>query len=236
VRPLLTRILLSTTILASAGAAAWLLFVSPYARFRTLKVVGNHRATESALRHLANLPVGAPLATLDLGRAAENVAHHPWVASVEVSRSLPETVTLRIEERVPVALLSMDGLFLVDATGEAFARARAGELDLPVLTGLDDAVLATDPPLARRLVRDALAIVDAAAARGGIAQEAVSEVHFDARAGYSLGLRNGGEVLLGFSGADALDRLPLMAEAGLDLARPHRVDLGPRLLAVATPL
>ena len=235
-RTLLARILLSSTALAAAGALGWLLFVSPYARFRTLKVEGNHRATESALRHLANLPVGAPLASLDLDRAAENVAHHPWVASVEVGRSLPETVILRVEERVPVALLSMDGLFLVDATGEAFARAHPGDLDLPVLTGLDDAVLAADPPLARRLVRDALAIQAAGTSRGAIAAEDISEVHFDAKAGYSLALRNGGEILLGFAGVDALDRLPRMAASGLDLARPHRVDLAPRLLAVATPL
>ena len=59
------------------------------------------------------------------GRRGPAMAAHPWVRTVEVTRSLPDTLQLRVEERAPVALASLGDLYVVDARRCAVqARAR----------------------------------------------------------------------------------------------------------------
>lgn len=243
---------IAATGFAALGAAAglvWLGFFSEALRFRELRIVGNDRASSPALRHLADLPVGAPLLLLDLDDAVAGARRHPWVKSATARRVFPDTVVLTIEERQPQALLLLDALYLVDETGTPFRKADAADLDHPVLTGLPPDLATKDPPLARRIVADALALLQASEGRAGMQRSALSEVRFDARAGYTLVLRNGGEVLLGFqdpptedgvpgpAGWDrALARLDTLAGQGVLLSPPVRIDLGLPKLAVVTPL
>lgn len=235
-RRLLQRALLSVAALGAVGGGWYAAFESPLFRYEELRVVGLGRATEAQVRHLADLEPGEPLFGLDLGRAAEGVERHPWVAHAEVRRVFPHTVVVQVEERVPVAVLQHDGLFLVDADGHPFVRARPADLDLPMITGITPALAERSPSLARRLLADALALVDQGTIRPNLGPAALSEVRFDPRAGYTLVLRNGGEIRAGFLGAAAFERLDTLATAGVDLSRPLRVDLGLRSLAVVTPL
>lgn len=221
---------------ASASGVAWLLLASPYVRFHTLRVVGNTRATTVAVAQLAALPAGDPLLLVDLDSAVAAVERHPWVARVEASRRLPDTVVLRVEERQAAAVVQLDQLYVVDADGTPFVKAGPADMDHVIFTGLDPALASREPALARRIIRDGLLLVAAAPGRAGLSESDVSEVHFDASAGYTLFLRNGGEVLLGFQDADRLDRLDLLAKNGLDLSKPHRIDLAAERLAVVTPL
>lgn len=239
----------SLAVLGAVGGVVWVGFFSDLLRYRELRVVGNARASEAALRHLADLPTGEPLLLLDLDGAVAGVSRHPWVKRATARRIFPDTVVLQVEERVPVALLLLDGLYLVDADGTPFRKADGADLDHPVVTGIPPELARADAPLARRIVADALALLEAIEGRAGLRRSAISEVRFDARAGYTLALRNGGEVLLGFQepapdggipGTEgwsrALARLDHLAGQGVLLSRPIRVDLGPARLAVVTPL
>lgn len=228
----------ATTCLALAGAGAlgWLVFVSPYLRFHTLVVEGNTRASTLALTQLAGLPVDAPLATIDLDSAVAAVAEHPWVAHAEASRRLPDTIVLHVEERVAAGVLHLDHDYLVDEDGRPFTQAGPGDLDQVFVTGLTPELAESQPALSQRLVHDGLALARAVVGHGGIQESDVSEVHFDTESGYSLLLRNGGRLLVGFDGADHLDRLDQLARSGLDLSLPHRIDLAPARLAVVSPL
>lgn len=224
-------------LLGALAGAAWVMLGSELLRYRVVRIVGNTNAGELEIRHLADLPVGDPLVLLDLGAAVRGVEHHPWVRTADARRVFPDTVVIRVEERTPIAILQLGTeLFLVDADGVAFTRATPGELDHPFLTGISPKFADEQPALARRIVHDGLTLISAAAGRGGLAESDISDVHFDTRAGYTLGLRNGGEVLLGFRDAEILTRLDALSADGLDLSRPHRVDLGSPQLAVVTPL
>lgn len=222
--------------LALLGAVGWLAVGSPWLRYQRLEVVGNHRADVVQLRHLAKLPEGEPLVMLDLTAAVAGVQRHPWVKSARAARRFPNAVVIDVVERSPAALLNLDGLYLVDADGTLFARAGAGDLDHPILSGLDPALVTAQPELARRLVRTGLDWLAAGKAQGGLAEAEISELHFDAKTGYTLYLRNGGEVLLGFTGQQRVARLSMLTARGLDLRAPHRVDLASDRVAVVTPL
>jgi cell division protein FtsQ len=225
-----------TASVAVLGGLGWLLLGSDLTRFRTLRVEGNTRASEAQLRHLADLAPGGPLLTLDLDRAVAGVERHPWVAEASARRVFPDTVVLDVRERQVRALLMLDQLYLVDTTGTPFRKADAGDLDHPVITGVPPTLADTDPPLARRIIQDALALLDAIPGRAGLQEADISEVRFDAESGYTLALRNGGEVLLGFQDKAAFGRLDTLAERGVDLSHPLRVDLGSPKLAVVSPL
>lgn len=219
------------------GGVVWVLVGSPWLRYQHLQVVGNARAEVVHVRHLASLPEGKALVLLDLDAARAGVERHPWVKAARVSRSFPSTVVIEVEERTPVALLQQaDGLYLVDAEGAVFARAAAPDLDHPLLTGLDGSLTTTQPELARKIVRAGLDWLAAAQAQGGLPESALSELRFDRDTGYTLFLRNGGEVLLGFAGQERVARLSMLTARGLDLAAPHRIDLASDHLAVVTPL
>ncbi len=234
------RLRIAAAILGSSvllGGAVWALVGSPWLRYQHLEVAGNTRAPVAHLRHLANLPEGQALVLLDLDGAVAGVRRHPWVASAEARRSFPNAVVLTVTERRPVALLQQSGgLYLVDDTGTVFARAGADDLDHPVLTGLDGALADAEPELARKVLRTSLDWLTAAQAQGGVPEHELSELRFDAETGYTLYLRNGGEVLLGFTGQERVARLSMLTSRGLDLAVPHRVDLASDRLAVVTPL
>lgn len=233
---LLKNLLYAAVTAAALGGIVWLAFDSEYLRFRTLRVVGNTRAPEAHLRHLADLTPGDPLLLLDLNAAVAGVSRHPWVESVQVRRVFPDTVVLEVHERQVRALVLLDALYLVDADGVPFRKADPIDLDHPIITGIPANIAEGEPALARRIILDALAVLDASKTRSGLDEQAVSEVQFDAESGYTLALRNGGAVLLGFQEEQALARLDSLVARGVDLTHPLRIDLGSSTTAVVTPL
>ncbi len=228
----ITRVILA---LGLTGFLVWVAVGSEWMRLREVRVVGNLRAPASQLRHLAALPTGDPLVLLDLEAAVSGVERHPWVAEASLRRVFPDSVVLQVRERVATALLLLDGLYLVDEKGEVFRRASAPDLDLPVLTGVAPDLALREPVVARRVVQEALSWLADAASQGVDAAK-ISELRFDVQSGYTLVLRNGGELMLGFQDRSSLSRLGALMGQGVDLARPLRIDLTSAALAVVTPL
>ena len=90
--------------------------------------------------------------------------------------------------------------------------------------------------LASRIVQEALTLLGEVRDCEAVDEDDLSELHFDRKLGFSLRLRSGSEILLGWSEAPPLlDRLDAMVESGLDLEQPVEVDLDLDGLAVVTP-
>jgi cell division protein FtsQ len=261
----LKRILIILVVLVGLPGGAWALWGLEATQLHEIRVVGNNRASEAQLRHLAALPIGAPLVDVDLNTAQATLQKHPWLKHVRVRRIFPDTVLIEVEERRVRALLLLGKqLFLVDEEGTPFRQAAPPDLDYPILTGLNTELAKKDPDLARRIIGDGLgwlAALDRWSSSSGTtaavtsAQEPVnpptglseelrrkfssrdvSEVHFDSGSGYTLALRNGSEIRLGFLNQDVLSRIDVLVAEGLDLSKPHRIDLGFERIAVVTPL
>jgi cell division protein FtsQ len=202
-----------------------------------VQVAGNLHASETAIRHLADIAPGSHLLSIDLLEVATSVEKHPWVARVEVRRMLPSTVEVVVEEHQPAMLLALDRLWLVSTSGKPFKQARGEVLDLPVLTGIDPVIANTRPDLASGIVQGALRVLEAADGHPQVGPTTISELRFSDKLGFSLVTRTGSELILGFgTPADALDRLDRLMAAGLDMSIPQRIDLDAGSVAIATPL
>jgi len=239
------RVLATSLVLISGAALAvsWMASEGvepPTVQTPTIQAVtigGAERASEVSLRHLADLQEGDSL-LVDLDAVAGRVRKHPWVDTVAVSRDLSGNVRIRVTEHEPVMLLAHDGLYRVSASGEVFIKARSEDLDLPILTGLDSDLIDTHGGVAREVLNHAVALL-AAVDEGCDALDpaGLSEIHFDRDLGFSLILRSGSRVRLGFSPpSDQLARLDAVVRSGLDLNVPHEVDLDMADMAVVKPL
>lgn len=107
---------------------------------RHITVLGNNRlAAEAMVRHVRDL-AGPSLMTADLYAIRRELQSIPLVKSAQLTRVLPDTLRVKIEERVPVALVKQADNSLVWVSDDNVAL---GELDEfregaipPILTGL----------------------------------------------------------------------------------------------------
>jgi hypothetical protein len=196
-----------------------------------------NRATTVAVRHLADVREGERLIALDLDEIVSSVIRHPWVKDAEVRRYLDGTVSIQVQEHNPVMLLSQSGLFHVSDEGEVFVRARAEDLDFPILTGVGPHLIAEYPAVAQKIIDDALEIFSEVVAQGVLEESALSEIHFDEDLGFDLLLTNRTRLRFGLRSPEVQStRLRAMLVSGLELSTPQNVDLDIDGMAIATPL
>jgi cell division protein FtsQ len=187
-------------LLVLAGWLGWRYGVEgDLLRIRELRFEGLSRATPQELLELSPVQRGDHLLVADPVLVEVALRRHPWVAAVEVRRTLPPALEVKVTERRAAALVDLGGLYLVDTEGEVFKRALPGDgLDLPVVTGIG-----RDDWVERRaevepLLRAALTLLDRWAERGLDRRAPVSEIHISAQYGTTLWAGTDGlEVRLG---------------------------------------
>jgi cell division septal protein FtsQ len=177
---------------------------SPRFALREIRGAATTHVSRDEIVALAGAELGDHLLAIDTDAVAARVATHPWVASVRVRRQLPSALAIDVVERHAVASALLGTLYLIDESGRPFKRATLDEADgLPVITGVarDQYTLArAASEAAFREALGLLALYRAADELGAVPapRPALSEIHVDPRAGYSLVLYDGGgEIFLG---------------------------------------
>ena len=166
-----------------------------------VNVVGNAHADEEELLTLAGVSPGQNLLLLDTDAVEDEVEKHPWIRSATVEAELPDTLSIRVSERRPIAVASLPQLHLVDDRGVVFKRVGSDEvLDLPVITGVTREELA-DPERvddAQRRLREAVRVADWYVLHPVAHAHALGEIHVDPLFGYTIVTRDDAvEVRLG---------------------------------------
>lgn len=105
---------------------------------------------------------GMPVLAVDPRKAKERLERIPWVAEASVERRLPGLVSVRLVERVPMALWQHEGRFvLIDRHGAQIETEEVGRFgQLPHIVGENAGeaagellrMLAAEPALERRVV------------------------------------------------------------------------------------
>nr|WP_234426684.1 FtsQ-type POTRA domain-containing protein [Streptomyces niger] len=143
------RTLIAGTVLIAllGGFGTWALYGSDWLRAEHVQVHGTDVLTEREVRAAADVPLGAPLASVDTdGITARLGDRLRRIKSVDVTRSWPDTVALTVTERQPVLVVQKGGKFIeVDDRGVRFATVGTAPRAVPRLE-MD----AADSPSLRR--------------------------------------------------------------------------------------
>lgn len=139
-------ILAIVLVLGLIGGALYLVFFSSTLSVQGVEVEGTQTLTEEQVRDVADVPLGGPLATVDLDRIAYRVRSLAVVKSAEVTRKWPHDVLIEIVERQPVAVVDIAGeLHNLDAEGVVFNTFKRAPQGLPLVkaeSGVDSEALA----------------------------------------------------------------------------------------------
>jgi cell division protein FtsQ len=123
---------LLVVLVAIVGVLYW----GPAFDLKDVAVPGVSASTADEVRSAAALPTGESLIRLDLAAATARVAKVRVVRSVVVARSWPNTVTITVTLRHPVAVVKDGdgGLHLADSTGTSYAEVSSAPKNLPMVT------------------------------------------------------------------------------------------------------
>jgi len=93
------RVALAALVLAAIAALVWLVFGSAVLTATRVDVRGTALLGTDQVAHVAQVPLGTPLARIDAGAVTRRVASLPEVARVSVTRAWPHTVRITVTER-----------------------------------------------------------------------------------------------------------------------------------------
>jgi len=157
----------------------------PYFAITEIVVAPTSRVRPGALLEWAELRPGLSIWSVDPARLAARLEAHPWIRRASVRREFPRRLLVRVAERQPAAVLLLDHLYYIDRSGVVFARLGLTDaVDLPLLTGVEAAILAGEGPYPRHAIRRALKLLQLMRVAG--LPFRVSEVHMEREQGVTV--------------------------------------------------
>ncbi|WP_028708196.1 cell division protein FtsQ/DivIB [Propionicicella superfundia] len=155
---------IAVVVVALVVGAGWLFGFSSVFAVRDVSVTGTAVLKPEVVEQLAQVPVGAPLATVDPEPIAARVANVPEVKSVTVSRAWPDGIRIEVTERTAayaVSSTTAGEYWLVDDTGVVFHTvttvpkgllvATSSTVEVPVLQDVATVVAALPDDLRKRV-------------------------------------------------------------------------------------
>lgn len=210
---------------------------SPRFAITEIAVRGTHHVDPDELRSELPVHIGDNV-FVDLASVTRAVRSQPWIASAEVRRVLPHTITIDVREHAAAAVLDLDGeRYLIDPDGVPFKRA-GGLLEtdgLPLITGITRAGFLADPTATALTARAAISAV--LRWRTG-ARPAIDEVHLDAHGSVTLRTRAGEPPALT---TGIIDDAPTLADDAIAIvtaapSTPTRPQIAIQLGSIGTEL
>jgi cell division protein FtsQ len=122
----LRGILLTVSFVVLVPAAAFGLTYSPLFGAKQIRVEGNIELTQTEVTTLAGIGAGTNVVHLNTDDVAARLQASPWIESASVTRDLPSTIVVRVQERAPVA--AVEGGGVVGAGGVVLPGARSDGL------------------------------------------------------------------------------------------------------------
>ncbi|PZH07983.1 cell division protein FtsQ [Streptomyces sp. NTH33] len=130
-----TIVVLSLTVLLLNAGSLWVLYGSEWTHVKRVSVSGTRFLTPEEVRAVAQVRLGSPLISVDTDAVAVRLRSElPRIDSVDVERSWPDGIELKVVERTPVMVEEKGGKFVeVDREGVRFATVSQAPKGVPVL-------------------------------------------------------------------------------------------------------
>ncbi|MGW6569901.1 cell division protein FtsQ/DivIB [Streptomyces sp. NPDC054975] len=128
-------LLLALAVVLIAAGGFWALYGSTWLRVEHVTTSGTRVLTPREVEEVAAVPIGSPLVTVDTDAIEARLLRKlPRIDSVEVVRSWPHGIGLKVTERKPVLVVEKGGKFIeVDSAGTRFATVDKAPSGVPTL-------------------------------------------------------------------------------------------------------
>lgn len=142
---LCSNFLWTCLLIISIVAAGYLNFKKitrhPFFVIKKIEFDGNERVREEFLLttlRKCGLKYNGSILSANVNKSKERLENIPWIKSVIVQRQLPQTVVVRISERIPIAIWQFNRkLYLVDKEGKAMENDGMSDTShLPIIAGV----------------------------------------------------------------------------------------------------
>lgn len=102
-----------------------------------IAITGNHHVPAESILAIFAPDRGRSTLRIPLDLRRQEIEQIPWIQQAVVRRTLPDRLSVEVNERTPVAWLRVGAaLFLIDADGAILERPAQGAFHFPVVTGL----------------------------------------------------------------------------------------------------
>jgi cell division protein FtsQ len=197
-----------------------------------IEVTGTQRFSRSQILEMAHLDARTNLLALKPALVEHALMAHPWIAKAELSRHWPNHITLRLTERIPLALVQLEDLYYIDRSGSLFKPSSPSDPhDFPVITGLTREQFPPGQSSPSILVSHTLDLLELLqTATGPLKSSYVAEINVDPERGFTLyisGLKTSfflGSTDLPEKIKDLTKVWPFLAQRGY-LAKAGRINL-----------
>ncbi|MEU1438024.1 FtsQ-type POTRA domain-containing protein [Streptomyces sp. NPDC005786] len=158
-RRMLLIVIAAAALLLGSGVL-WALYGSSWLRAEQVRITGVDVLTPAEVETAAEVPMGAPLISVDTDAVAARLRQKlPRIDSVDVVRSWPHGIGLKVTERQPVLLVEKGAKFIeVDAEGVRFATVDKAPGHVPLLELTPDQSASLRRFGSDRLVREAVRV------------------------------------------------------------------------------
>ncbi|THA74037.1 FtsQ-type POTRA domain-containing protein [Streptomyces sp. A0642] len=128
-------IVIAAAVLLLGSGAVWALYGSSWLRAEQVRITGVDVLAPAEVEAAAAVPMGAPLISVDTDAVAARLRQKlPRIDSVDVVRSWPHGIGLKVTERQPVLLMKKGAKFTeVDDEGVRFATVDKAPGRVPLL-------------------------------------------------------------------------------------------------------
>ncbi len=186
--------LAALTIMALAAVSVLLvggylyLSKSDYFAVRKVSISGLEKIDREEILALTGLNVPSNILTFEAEEAKNIIAALPWVESVTIERVMPDTIEIAVKEYHPEVVVNLGALYYMDEKGRPFKMLEPGENpDLPIVSGFGEDELLNPGLSTKAAIEETFWLIRALARRNDeFKMDNVSEVHYDAAAGFTI--------------------------------------------------
>jgi len=172
---------------------------SPLLTLREVVIEGCRKISEREILSMTQLDRRPNILSVELDALRNKVETNPWIARAEIRRIFPDSISIKVTERRPAAIILLARLYYIDAQGAIFARVPEDQdIDYPILTGLHREDFKANPDQSRALLSKALTLVTVMEDGEVLSKKDISEIHMDKAFGISIYTKEGAiEIKLG---------------------------------------
>jgi cell division septal protein FtsQ len=174
---------------------------SDYFAIKHVTISGIDKVSRDEILAVSGLDAGSNILTFDADEAEMALGGLPWLDQVQISKMMPDSVMVEVQEYQAKALVSLGRLYYMDKSGVPFRQLLPGENpELPIVSGFSEDELLNPGPVTRRAVDEIFWLVEALSERNDdFSLDNVSEINYDMVRGLTLFTKNRGlEVKIGF--------------------------------------